>query len=215
MHWDIVTKNLWYLLWGTKSTLQIAGGVLIMGTILGFFLGLLRLSNNPLIGYPTRGVMEVTRGTPLIMQMFFIFFGLPALGLELPKYPAAVLAMTLFAGGNAAEIVRGAIQSLPKGQTEAAKSLGMNYSQTMTFVILPQAVRRMIPPMMGLFTTLIKDTSLAAIIGVFELTRATQETIERTFASFELYLTAAFIYFVICYPLSLLTQQAEKSLHAA
>jgi polar amino acid transport system permease protein len=125
-------------------------------------------------------------------------------------FPAAALAMSLFAAGNMAEIVRGAIDSLSTGQFDAAKSLGMNYFQMMIYVILPQALRRMIPPMMGLFTTLIKDTSLAAIIGAFELTRAGQEVIERTFHSLEIYLVVAAFYFMICYPLSYYTRKIEK-----
>jgi polar amino acid transport system permease protein len=144
------------------------------------------------------------------MQMFFIFFGLPALGIRLSTFPSAALAMSLFAAGNMAEIVRGAIDSLPTGQFEAAKSLGMSYLQMMIYVIIPQALRRMLPPMMGLFTTLIKDTSLAAIIGAFELTRAGQEVIERTFRSLEIYLVVAAFYFLICYPLSYYTRKVEK-----
>ncbi|HEX4802465.1 MAG TPA: amino acid ABC transporter permease, partial [Myxococcaceae bacterium] len=104
----------------------------------------------------------------------------------------------------------GAIQSIPRGQMEAARSLGFSYLQSMALVILPQAVRRMIPPMMGLFTTVIKDTSLAAIINVFELTTAARQIIERTLASFEIWIFAAGLYFLICYPISVLSQWLER-----
>ncbi len=206
----VIAKNLPYLLSGVKFTIALAGLVIIVGTFLGIILGLSKLSGTPLIRYPAGLIVEATRDTPIIMQMFFIFFGLPALGIRLQTFPAAALAMSLFAAGNMAEIVRGAIDSLPRGQFDAAKSLGMNYFQTMIYVIIPQALRRMIPPAMGLFTTLIKDTSLAAIIGAFELTRAGQEIIERTFRSLEIYLVVAAIYFIICYPLSYYTRRMEK-----
>jgi len=207
---EVIAQNLPYLLSGVKFTIALACLVIVLGTILGIILGLSKLSKNLLIRYPASFVVEITRDTPILMQMFFIFFGLPALGIRLKTFPSAALAMSLFAAGNAAEIVRGAIESLPTGQFDAARSLGMNYLQTMVYVILPQALRRMIPPAMGLFTTLIKDTSLAAIIGAFELTRAGQEIIERTFHSLEIYLVIAAIYFIICYPLSYYTRKGEK-----
>jgi His/Glu/Gln/Arg/opine family amino acid ABC transporter permease subunit len=207
---DVIGKNLPYLLSGVKFTLALACLVIVFGTFMGVILGLMKLSKNRFTRYPSAFIIEITRDTPIIMQMFFIFFGLPALGIRLNTFPSAALAMSLFAAGNTAEIVRGAIDSLPLGQFEAAKSLGMNYLQMMIYVIIPQALRRMIPPMMGLFTTLIKDTSLAAIIGAFELTRAGQEIIERTFHSLEIYLVVAAIYFIICYPLSYYTRKVEK-----
>lgn len=207
---EVIAKNLPYLLSGVKFTLALACLVILVGTFLGLLLGLLKLSKKRLIRAPAGFVIEITRDTPIIMQMFFIFFGLPALGIRLNTFPSAALAMSLFAAGNTAEIVRGAIDSLPAGQFDAAKSLGMTYLQMMIDVILPQALRRMIPPMMGLFTTLIKDTSLAAIIGAFELTRAGQEVIERTFRSLEIYLVVAAFYFIICYPLSYYTRKMEK-----
>jgi len=209
-NFEVIMKNLPYLLSGVKFTLALAGLVIIIGTFLGTILGLLKLSKNQILRYPAGLVIEITRDTPIIMQMFFIFFGLPALGIRMNTFPAAALAMSLFAAGNMAEIVRGAIDSLSTGQFDAAKSLGMNYLQMMIYVIIPQALRRMIPPMMGLFTTLIKDTSLAAIIGAFELTRAGQEVIERTFHSLEIYLVVAAFYFIICYPLSYYTRKVEK-----
>jgi His/Glu/Gln/Arg/opine family amino acid ABC transporter permease subunit len=207
---SVIAKNLPYLLSGVKFTVALAFLVIVLGTFIGVILGLMRLSKSRLVRYPAAFIIEITRDTPIIMQMFFIFFGLPALGIRLNTFPSAALAMSLFAAGNTAEIVRGAIDSLPMGQFEAAKSLGMNYLQMMVYVIIPQALRRMLPPMMGLFTTLIKDTSLAAIIGAFELTRAGQEIIERTFRSLEIYLVVAALYFIICYPLSYYTRKVEK-----
>ena len=212
MNLAVVVETLPYLLRGTLWTVTIAVAVIVVGTAAGVLLGLSRFV--PWRGLPTLvgWIVELVRAVPLLLLLFFIFFGLPALGLKIPTFPAAVLAMSLWMAVNTSEVVRGGIQSIPHGQFEAARSIGLNEIQTMTSVIFPQAMRRMIPPFVGLCTILIKDTSLAAIIGVFELTRAAQETIERTFRSFEIYLTAAAIYFVICLPLTRFAQRAEARL---
>ena len=212
MNWGVIPPSLGYLLQGTRWTLEISATVIVTGTLLGLILGLLRVVPWPRVQRAVTAVVDCVRAVPLLLQMFFIFFGLPALGLELPVFLSAVLAMTLWMGANTAEVIRGAIQSIPKGQTEAALSTGLTYWQTMRHVLFPQALRRMLPPFVGLCTILIKDTSLAAIIGVFELTRAAQETIERTFRSFEIYLFVAAVYFLICFPLTSLSRGLERRL---
>jgi len=209
---SVVVETLPYLLRGTLSTLGIAIAVIIVGTTAGVALGLLRFVPWPWLSRLVGWVVELVRAVPLLLLLFFIFFGLPALGVKIPTFPAAVLAMSLWMAVNTSEVVRGGIQSIPPGQFEAARSIGLGEVQALRDVIFPQAVRRMIPPFVGLCTILIKDTSLAAIIGVFELTRAAQETIERTFRSFEIYLTAAAIYFLICFPLTRFSQRAEARL---
>jgi polar amino acid transport system permease protein len=213
MRWDVVGRNMFYLARGIGGTVELGLLVMVLGTLLGLAVGLLRTARGPLYGAATVFV-ELFRDVPLILQIFFIFFGLPSLGIRLNAFVAAAVAMTFFAAANAAEIVRGAIQSIPRGQTEGARALGLSAAQGMRYVILPQTLRRMIPPMMGLFTTLIKDTSLAAIVNVFELTTASRQIIERTLASFEIWITAAAIYFLICYPLSVLTGRLERRLVA-
>ncbi|MGH7264062.1 MAG: amino acid ABC transporter permease [Candidatus Rokuibacteriota bacterium] len=212
MHWNVVQESWGYLLRGTASTLELSLTVMLTGSLLGFTGGLLRVV--PLSGMQraVAAAVDAVRAVPLLLQMFFIFFGLPALGVELPVFLSAVLAMTLWMGANTTEVLRGAIESIHPGQREAAWSTGLGYWPTMRHVILPQALRRMIPPFVGLCTILIKDSSLAAIIGVFELTRAAQESIERSFRSFELYLVAAVIYFVICAPLTFLSRRLEARL---
>lgn len=207
-----VLESLPYLLRGTLVTVGLSVAVIAAGTAAGVVLGVLRFVPWRPVGRVLGWAVELVRAVPLLLLMFFIFFGLPALGLRLPTFPAAVLAMSLWMTVNTAEVVRGGIQSIPTGQVEAARSVGLGWLQTMRWVILPQAVRRMLPPFVGLCTILIKDTSLAAIIGVFELTRAAQETIERTLRSFEIYLVAAAIYFLICFPLTQLAQRAEARL---
>jgi len=212
MNLSVVLENLPYLLRGTVITLGISVAVILLGTSAGVAAGLLRFVPWTPVRRGVGWIVEFVRAVPLLLQIFFIFFGLPAIGLKIPTFPAAVLAMSLWMMANTAEVVRGGIQSIPRGQGEAARSTGLSGIQTMRYVIFPQAIRRMLPPFVGLCTILIKDTSLAAIIGVFELTRAAQETIERTFRSFEIYLVAAAIYFCLNYPLSLLAQRAESRL---
>jgi polar amino acid transport system permease protein len=208
-----VFESLPYLLRGALSTVVMSLGVIVVGTALGVLLGILRFVPWRWLAESLGWLVELVRAVPLLLLLFFIFFGLPALGVRIPTYPAAVLAMSLWMMVNTAEVVRGGIQSIPKGQFEAARSVGLGWLAMMRYVIFPQAVRRMLPSFVGLCTILVKDTSLAAIIGVFELTRAAQETIERTFRSFEIYLVAAAIYFVICFPLTQLAQRAEARLH--
>jgi His/Glu/Gln/Arg/opine family amino acid ABC transporter permease subunit len=209
----VVLESLPYLLRGALSTIFMSLAVILVGTALGVVLGVLRFVPWRWLAESLGWLVELVRAVPLLLLLFFIFFGLPALGVKIPTYPAAVLAMSLWMMVNTAEVVRGGIQSIPKGQFEAARSVGLGWLGMMRHVIFPQAVRRMLPSFVGLCTILVKDTSLAAIIGVFELTRAAQETIERTFRSFEIYLVAAAIYFVICFPLTQLAQRAESRLH--
>lgn len=201
-----------HLLRGTVNTVVIAAAVIAVGTVAGVVLGLLRFVPWRWAREIVRLVVELVRAVPLLLLLFFIFFGLPAVGVRIPTFPAAVLAMSLWMAVNTAEVVRGGIQSIGRGQFEAARSTGLSELQVMRHVVFPQAVRRMIPPFVGLCTILVKDTSLAAIIGVFELTRAAQETIERTFRSFEIYCLTAAIYFAICFPLTRLAQWAETRL---
>jgi len=208
---SVLVQSLPHLLRGAVSTLALAASVLAVGTALGLAVGLLRVLPGR-AGTVVGGAVELVRAVPLLLLLFFIFFGLPALGVRIPTFPAAVLAMSLWMAANTAEVVRGGVQPISRGQFEAARSLGLGWASTMRFVILPQATRRMLPPFVGLCTILVKDTSLAAIIGVFELTRAAQETIERTLRSFEIYGAAAAIYFALCFPLTRLAARLETRL---
>ena len=214
VRWIVVWNSRGYLFKGVLAAIELAGTVLVTGTLLGAILGLLRVVAAGRLQRLFAAIVQFLRAVPLLLLLFFVFFGLPALGLDIPVFLSAVIAITLSMGVNTAEVVRGAIQSIPRGQSEAAFSTGLGHWQTMRYVVFPQAVRRMIPPFVGLCTILIKDTSLAAIIGVFELTRAAQETIERTFRSFEIYLSVAVIYFAMCFPLTTLSRALERRLAA-
>jgi His/Glu/Gln/Arg/opine family amino acid ABC transporter permease subunit len=207
-----VLTNLPYLLRGALCTVEISIAVVLLGTAGGIGAGLLSCAPWRAVRTVTGAVIELVRAVPLLLLLFFIFFGLPAIGVQIATFPAAIVALSLWMTVNAAEVVRGGIQSIPRGQADAAAAMGLSWRQAMRHVIFPQALRRMLPPYAGLCTILIKDTSLAAIIGVFELTRAAQETIERTFQSFEIYLVAAAMYFCLAFPLSLLSRRLEARL---
>ncbi|HEV8473910.1 MAG TPA: amino acid ABC transporter permease [Methylomirabilota bacterium] len=209
---SVLSGALPHLLRGVVSTVGLSLAVIAVGTAAGLVAGVLRYAPWRPLSVAIGWVVEVVRAVPLLLLLFFIFFGLPAVGVRIPTFPAAVLAMSLWMMANTAEVVRGGIQSIPRGQVEAARSLGLGWSGTMRWVVLPQALRRMLPPFVGLCTILVKDTSLAAVIGVFELTRAAQETIERTLRSFEIYGVAAAMYFAICFPLTRLSARLEARL---
>lgn len=201
-----------YLLKGALITIQIAVASVAIGTVCGFFVGLLRFVPSRFARSAVGWVVEIIRAVPLLLMLFFIFFALPAIGLEVPTGIAAVVAMSLWMTVNTSEVVRGGIQSISQGQWEAGRVTGLSGIQIMRYIIVPQAIRRSLPSYIGLCTMLTKDTSLAAIIGAFELTRATQEAIARTYDSLGFYLIAAVIYFCLCYPMSVFSRRLEKRL---
>jgi L-cystine transport system permease protein len=165
-----------------------------LGLILAFFVALARLSNiKPLVAI-ARFYVWIFRGTPLLVQIFILFFGLPSLGMTLDPFPAAVIAFTLNKGAYSSEIIRAAILSIPKGQWEAASSIGMTRSQAMRRIIVPQAVRVSLPPLGNSFISLVKDTSLAATITVTEMFQKGQQIAAATYEPLWLYIEVAFIY---------------------
>ncbi|WHX42708.1 amino acid ABC transporter permease [Mesobacillus sp. AQ2] len=167
-----------------------------LGLILAFFVALARLSNiKPLVAI-ARFYVWIFRGTPLLVQIFILFFGLPSLGVTLDPFPAAVIAFTLNKGAYSSEIIRAAILSIPKGQWEAASSIGMTRSQAMRRIIVPQAVRVSLPPLGNSFISLVKDTSLAATITVTEMFQKGQQIAAATYEPLWLYIEVAFIYLI-------------------
>ncbi len=186
------------LLEGVKYTLIIAAGGLFFGFIIGAVTGLMKLSHNPILSWIAGIYIETIRGTPLMVQVMFLYFGLPlALGMRVPTLTASIIAISVNAGAYIAEVVRGAVQSIEKGQMEAGRSIGLNRHQTMLYIIWPQAFRRMIPPLGNQFIISVKDTSLLVVIGMGELTRTGQEIIANNFRAFEVWLTVAIMYLII------------------
>jgi His/Glu/Gln/Arg/opine family amino acid ABC transporter permease subunit len=198
---------------GLETTILISIAAMLISVVGGVFLGILRALRNPLVDAIVIAYVEILRGIPLLVLMFFVFFGLPQLGIHFDNSIAAIVALGLWGAANGSEIVRGAIFSIPRGQTEAGTAVGLNWMQVMSYVILPQALRRMIPPFMSLFTSIVESSSLAALIGVMDLletVRVKVETDQNLW--FPLLLTVLLMYFFINYPISLLSQRLEKRL---
>lgn len=202
------------LLEGAKLTVQLTSIAVFFGIILGTITGMARISKGPL-RYVAASYIDVIRGTPLLVQTFLIFYGLPSLlQRPIPAYFAAVLALSVNSGAYVGEIVRSGIQSIDKGQWEAAASLGLSGGQTMGLVVLPQAFRRILPPLGNEFIALLKDSSLVSVIALEELVRKGQIIIGRTFRPFEVWLAVALIYFVMTFTVSRLVNVVEKRVSA-
>ena len=174
-----------------------------------------RTSSVKVLRLITTGYIRLFQGTPLLMQLFLVYFGANIFGLPLNAWIAALLALSLHASAFLGEIWRGSLQSVPHRQWEAGASLGLSYGMRFRYVIIPQAVRISIAPTVGFLVQLVKNTSLTALIGFVELTRASQIMTAATFAPLQVYLTAAGIYFVICYGLSHLSRVLERRFHVA
>ena len=198
-----ISKILANLLRGTFVTLELTAFSVFLGMIGGSLIAFARISHYPILRWLTRMYVDFFRGTPLLVQIFMIYFGLSALfqglglNLNLERLPAAVTALSLNSSAYLAEIVRGGIQSIEKGQWEASQSLGMNPLQTMIYVIFPQAFRRMLPPLGNEFITILKDTSLVAVIGFEELFRQGQLIVATNYRAFEIYAAVALIYLAL------------------
>lgn len=199
------------LLVGLYVTLKISVISIFFAIIIGIIAGILRISNNPVLKKLTITYIELIRGTPLMVQIFIFYFFIGTV-LHFDRFTAGVAALSVFAGAYIAEIVRAGIQSIPKGQMEAARSLGMNYYQAMRYIILPQALKRTLPPMAGQFISLIKDSSLVSVISITDLTKAGREVVTSTFSPFEVWFTVALLYLVLTSGLSFIVQLLERRL---
>ncbi len=197
------------LLRGAGYTIELSVGAMVLGLLLGLAVALLRLSPLPVLRGLAAFYVSFIRGTPLLVQLFVIYYGLAQFGWRIDPIPAALLGLTLNVGGYASETLRGAIASIERGQWEAAYSIGMTSSQAMRRVILPQAARVALPPLGNTFISLIKDTSLAATIQVPELFRQAQLITARTYEVFTMYITAAAMYWIMSSVLAWLQHRAE------
>ena len=206
---QLVLDSAPFLLKGAVFTLQLSIGGMFFGLILGFLLALMRLSRFWPFSLLSRFYVSIFRGTPLIAQLFMIYYGLPQFGIELDPIPAAMIGLSLNMAAYASETLRAAISSIEKGQWEAAASIGMTRWQTLYRVILPQAGRTALPPLGNSFIGLVKDTSLAATIQVPELFRQAQLVTSRTLEVFTMYLAASLIYWIMATLLSALQNRLE------
>ncbi len=209
--WDSVP----FLLTGIRLTILITVVGLFFGFIFGATAGLLKLSRNVVLRKLAGTYVESIRGTPLMVQVMFLYFGLPmAVGMRIAPLTAGIVTIALNSGAYIAEIVRGAVQSINPGQMEAARSIGLTRFQAMRYVVWPQALKRMIPPLGNQFIISLKDTSLLVVIGVGELTRTGQEIISVNFRAFEVWLTVAIMYLMLTMTISkILSVVEEKVFH--
>jgi His/Glu/Gln/Arg/opine family amino acid ABC transporter permease subunit len=221
MDFGVIVKNIDFLmiqgLLGLGSfvggTLRLAIPAIVLGFILGIFIGLGRLAPSPWIRIPATAYVELFRGVPLVMVIFWFWFIIPVLlRVSLPEYGVALTAFVVFEAAYLGEIVRAGIQSVPRGQVEAATATGLTSAQTMCYVILPQALRNMIPALVTQFIVLFKDTSLASIIGYVDLTKAAQIVNNREIRPFELYLFIAVVYWLCAYGMSRYARYLEHRL---
>lgn len=210
LNFSVVGESLPLLAKGTLITVEVTFLALILGTTLGLLGGLARLSQHKTIRNLAGAYVSIFRGTPLLVQLFIWYFGLPEIGIQPSPMIAAVIGLALYSGSYQTEIVRGAIQSVEKGQMEAARSLGLSYFKAMRFVILPQAFLRMLPPLGNEFVALTKNSSLVSLVTLQEVVLTADMIISRTFRALELYLAVAAIYYVITSLITILTRYAEK-----
>ncbi|MCP4688395.1 MAG: amino acid ABC transporter permease [Desulfobacterales bacterium] len=210
LDWNIIVHYFPFLLQGALLTLEISLLSLLLGIIFGLSAALCKLGRNPILRGTATFYIWLIRSTPLLVQLFIIYFGLPQIGIDLGPFISGVLGLGLNVGAYNAETIRGGIVSIPPGQTEAARSLGMSGALAMRRVILPQALRIIIPPLGNNFIILIKDTSLVSTITLVELTLTAQRFIGSTYKPFEMYLMAAALYAVMTTTASLLLGKLEK-----
>jgi polar amino acid transport system permease protein len=209
--WDILRN----LLLATRWTVALSLVSFIGGGIVGALLLFLRIGGSRVARLFAKGYIELFQGTPLLMQLFLAFFGLGLFGIDVPAWLAAGVALVLWTAAFLAEIWRGCVESIAKGQWEASSSLGMGYVQQMRWVILPQALKVAVPPTVGFSVQVVKGTALTSIIGFVELSKAGSVVTNATFQPFTVYGLVALIYFALCWPLSKSSQILERKLNVA
>lgn len=203
------------MLTGAGYTLLFAMAAMIGGLAIGFPVAVMRMSSLALVRWPASLYVSMMRGTPLLVQIFVIYYGLPSVGIEFDPVTAGVLALSLNSGAYLSESLRGAIQSISQGQWRASFSLGLGYWQTLHHIVMPQALRVAVPSMSNTLISLIKDTSLVSVITVTELMLATKEVIATTFQPLPLYIAAAVIYWGLSLAFEALQRKAEQRLNRA
>jgi len=211
--YDVIKSTMPFLLEGLWVTVQLSLITIFCGSMLGAIMGMLRTLDTKLITFPLGVYIHTLRGTPFLIHLYFVYFMLPETGiswLQLEAYTAAVVALSLYTSTYVAEIIRGAVEAVPRGQSEAARATGMTRLQSMWYVVLPQAVKLMIPPMGGIYVMIIKGTSIVSVIGIAELVRAGEHATQRHPRDLMLiYGMTALLYFIYCYPVLRLARWAE------
>jgi polar amino acid transport system permease protein len=202
-------QSLPFLWQGLLITLHISALIVFFSLLAGTILGVGIVYGPRWLYWPIRLYSDFFRGIPLLVLIFFMYYGLPAFNVNLTNYGSVVLALSAFESAHIIEVVRGAIQSIPRGQTEAAKSIGLTFGQRLLYVIAPQAVRRFLPPWMNAVVDTVKGSALVSLVGIVDLMLAIQQVIGRTYRPMPLYVLGAIMYFVINYALSLASRRLE------
>ncbi len=211
--WQLIVTSFWPMLSaGLAVTMPLALVSFAIGLVLAVAAALMRISGNRALSGIARVYISAIRGTPLLVQIFIVFYGLPQVGVRIEEFPAAIIALSLNVGGYAAEVIRAAILSVPKGQWEAAFTVGLSRATALRRIILPQAARVSVPPLSNTFISLVKDTSLVATITVTELVRVAQNIAAFSYEFMVIYIEAAFIYWLFCLILSFGQDRIERRL---
>lgn len=209
--WEIIK----HLSVGAGWTIALSAMAFVLGGLTGLLVLFMRISPRPIIPTIAKGYIEFFQDTPLLMQLFLIFFGFGLLGVDISPLLSAAVGLTLFTSAYLAEIWRGCVESITRGQWEAAESLAMSRWKQMRFVILPQAVRIAIPPTVGFSVQVVKGTAVTSIIGFIEITKTGAMIANATFKPLLVYALVAAGYFIMCFPLSVLARRIERRLHGA
>ncbi len=208
-------NNLWYLGMGAIKTLQMSAACIALSSVIGIIVALLQVFGNLPIRLLMMVYLYINRGVPLLVLLFSMYFVLPYTGIHLQPFVGGILVISIYFAAFMSEVFRAAIISLPRGQWDAARSLGMRLPLILWIIILPQAFRLAVPPFLNTCMVLIKSTSLVSIIGLWELTLAGREVVERTFAAFQIFAGVGLIYFCICYSLSCFGRYLEERMRYA
>jgi polar amino acid transport system permease protein len=209
--WDVLRN----LLLAARWTIALSLIAFLGGGLVGLLLLVLRLSPSRAAQWAVSGYVQLFQGTPLLMQLFLSYFGMALLGFKTTAWTAAAVALTLYTSAFLAEIWRGCVAAVPRGQWEASSALALNFGEQLRHVILPQALRIAVPPTVGFLVQVVKGTALASVIGFVELTKAGTMITNATFRPFLVYGFVALFYFVLCFPVSLYARGLERRLHAA
>lgn len=225
MNFSFLPKYYNFFIIGAKNTVLLAIFTVILGVVLGVFLALMKISRNKILNFVSTAYIEVIRGTPLLVQIFIIYYGLPAIGINFPapaflgeygeEFVAGIVALSINSGAYVAEIIRSGIQSVDKGQTEASRSLGLSYNSTMRHIIIPQALKNILPALGNEFIVVIKESSIVSVIGIHELMYNANTVRGNTFIPLEPLLIAAAIYFILTFTLSKFLGIAERRMRVS
>jgi His/Glu/Gln/Arg/opine family amino acid ABC transporter permease subunit len=213
MDFSFLSEYYMFFINGAKFTLVLAFFTVFLGIIVGTIFALMKISRNKILNMVASTYVEIIRGTPLLVQLYIIFYGLPYAGLELPDMVAGILALSINSSAYVAEIIRGGINAIDKGQMEAARSLGMSYNRAMISIIIPQAVKNIIPVLGNEFIVVIKESSIVSVIGIHELSYNADTVRGNIFKPFEPLLVSAFMYFIMTFTLSKFMKRIEERMN--